>query len=150
MSTIAGGCLCGAVRYRIYGEPYHVTHCHCTSCRKVSGAAFLTLFTVRLAEVEWVGESLQIYHSSAAGERGFCPRCGSTLCYQNAASPDEIDIAAGSMDNPATLLPEHHTWWSEHLLWASPTVLAALPVHLRSRMDTLTVSTPPPTYGEDL
>jgi hypothetical protein len=150
MGVIAGGCLCGAIRYRIYGEPYHVTHCHCASCRKVSGAAFLTWFTVRAAEVEWVGDAMQVYHSSAAVERGFCPHCGSTLCYQHASDPDEIDISAGSLDNPSMLLPEHHTWWSEHVLWVAPTVLAALPIHLRSRMDKLHVPAPPPDYGEGI
>lgn len=152
MGVIGGGCLCGAVRYRIYGEPYHVTHCHCASCRKISGAAFLTWFTIRLAEVEWLGEPMQIYHSSAAVERGFCPHCGSTLCYQHASAPDEIDLTIGSLDNPSFLLPEHHTWWSEHLVWATPTVLSTLPVHLRSRMDVLSSShhTPPPSYGDGI
>ena len=35
-----GGCLCGAVRYEVRGEPVHVGRCHCTDCRKESGSAF--------------------------------------------------------------------------------------------------------------
>ena len=41
-----GGCLCGAVRYRVSGSPYHQTHCHCTLCRRASGAPFVTWFSV--------------------------------------------------------------------------------------------------------
>ena len=34
----AGGCLCGAVRYRISGPIDSV--CHCVMCRRSSGATF--------------------------------------------------------------------------------------------------------------
>ncbi len=35
-----GGCLCGAVRYEVSGEPYIAGLCHCTKCRKLTGSAF--------------------------------------------------------------------------------------------------------------
>jgi hypothetical protein len=91
-SILNGGCLCGAVRYRVHGQPFHVTHCHCVSCRKASGAAFLTWFTVRLIELEWLSEKPVYYHSSTAVQRGFCPHCGATLSYQHESDPDDIDI----------------------------------------------------------
>ena len=42
IQTIQGGCLCGAMRYEATGRPYNITHCHCTDCRRSSGAAFVT------------------------------------------------------------------------------------------------------------
>ena len=33
-----GGCMCGAVRYEASGERFSVTHCHCLSCRRHTGA----------------------------------------------------------------------------------------------------------------
>ena len=33
-----GGCLCGAVRYRISGTPVSSSVCRCRSCRPASGA----------------------------------------------------------------------------------------------------------------
>ena len=35
-----GGCLCGAIRYSVSGDPLHVRRCHCADCRKESGSAF--------------------------------------------------------------------------------------------------------------
>lgn len=131
-APLTGGCLCGAVRYRLRGQPFHVTHCHCLSCRKASGAPFVTWFSVRLIELDWLGEKPAAYHSSAAVERGFCRRCGSTLTYHHESDPDDIDITAASLDQPEILTPEHHTWWQEHIDWAHPDEQAVLPTYARN------------------
>jgi len=36
-----GGCLCGAVRYRAIAAPIRAVICHCSMCRKHSGAPVL-------------------------------------------------------------------------------------------------------------
>lgn len=129
---LSGSCLCGSIHYIVRGEPVYITHCHCVTCRKSSGAAFLTWFTARQAEVEWRGEPLAIYRSSAAVERGFCRRCGTTLTYRHESDPAEIDITLSSLNPPELLQPEHHTWWESRLNWVEPEALAALPVYARS------------------
>ncbi|HZT84533.1 MAG TPA: GFA family protein [Gaiellaceae bacterium] len=47
-----GGCLCGAVRYTVRGEPFHVGRCHCADCRKRSGGAY-TIY------VQWPREAFE-------------------------------------------------------------------------------------------
>ena len=37
---IRGSCLCGGVAFEIDGAPLWSHYCHCSRCRKVSGAAF--------------------------------------------------------------------------------------------------------------
>ncbi len=37
-SSIEGGCLCGAVRYRVNGAASYPVVCHCESCRRACGA----------------------------------------------------------------------------------------------------------------
>jgi hypothetical protein len=39
-TTRQGGCLCGALRYEISGEPLAVAVCHCPDCQVQSGSAF--------------------------------------------------------------------------------------------------------------
>ena len=34
---IAGGCLCGRVRFEIHGEIRGVVNCHCSKCRRFHG-----------------------------------------------------------------------------------------------------------------
>ena len=47
LESLTGGCLCGAVRYEISGEPVWSAHCHCRSCQKALGASFATWSKVK-------------------------------------------------------------------------------------------------------
>ena len=79
----AGGCICGAVRYEIAGEP-HVTYaCHCTDCRRQSGSAF-GLTTVIAADQLKITRGELKTHSRVAESgrtmtRYFCPECGTWI-----------------------------------------------------------------------
>lgn len=37
---LAGRCLCGAVEYRVADEFPYAANCHCSDCRRATGAAF--------------------------------------------------------------------------------------------------------------
>ncbi len=114
--AISGGCLCGDVRYRARGEALWVVHCHCRWCQQASGAAFLTYVGFRSEDLEWVEGAPTIFESSAQVERGFCSRCGSSLSF---ARPNRgnIDICAGTVDNPHDIEPEEHIFTDHQLAW---------------------------------
>ena len=115
-----GGCLCGAVRYRIDLPPLWVAHCHCSMCRRAQGAGFVTW--VGAAEDGFVLESgadvLGRYQSSAAATRSFCGRCGSPLFFQSRRWPGEIHVTLATLDDPAGLEPQAHAYWSSRAPWA--------------------------------
>ena len=53
-----GRCECGAVRYRVDGPIHDFSHCHCSQCRRLHGAAFATFAGVKLEEFSYkAGES---------------------------------------------------------------------------------------------
>ena len=106
MLEAEGGCLCGAVRYRVSGQPYHLTHCHCTLCRRAAGAPFVTWFSVPSGAFRVTrGEPIR-YRSSPEAVRGFCGRCGTQLTFQRDDTPGEVDITVCSLDDPEALTPE--------------------------------------------
>ena len=112
-----GGCLCGEVRYRAEADPFRVVHCHCATCRRLSGAAFLTFAAFRADAFTWTAGEPARYLSSPAVERGFCPRCSSTLATFEEALPDWMQVTLGSLDRPQDLRPVDHIWTDSQLPW---------------------------------
>jgi hypothetical protein len=130
---LEGGCLCGAIRYRASGPPYHLTHCHCTLCRRASGAPFVTWFSVASASFQLVQGEPRRYRSTPGAVRGFCGSCGTALTFQRDDLPGEIDITLCSLDDPEALTPEDHTYVRSRLRWVE--ICDGLPEHAVARPD---------------
>jgi len=97
-----GGCQCGAVRFRMHGQPKDVSVCHCRMCQKAFGAYYAPLVAVGDAEVSWTRGQPKRFASSNFVKRGFCGDCGTPLTYE---APDGLSLAAGAFDDPSQLPP---------------------------------------------
>ena len=122
-----GRCFCGFVRYRAVGVPFDETNCHCSICRRTSGAPFVAWFSVRRADFELLAGAPASFRSSTHGTRTFCPRCGTPLTFESASSPDEIDVTICSLDDPEGLPPRDHTQVATRLPWVDLGTLPAFP-----------------------
>ena len=118
MAERTGGCLCGAVRYRASAEPIVVTHCHCRMCQKQSGAAFVTWAAFPTKSFAFTQGTPVTHRSSAKAERTFCAACGGTLTFRHDESSHQVDVAAGSLDDPGAIAPIDHIWTSSQVGWA--------------------------------
>ena len=112
-----GGCLCGSVRYEVSGAASNLCYCHCSSCRRASGAPMVAWGTFARERFRLTRGELREFRSSAAVLRGFCAHCGSVLTYRHEARDTEIDVTLATLDEPAGLAPEMHVWVSEKLPW---------------------------------
>jgi len=116
----AGGCLCGAVRFRIGVPPLWIAHCHCSMCRRAHGAGFVTWVGV-VAErfvLESGADLLKHYQSSVAATRSFCGRCGSPLFFQSSRWPGETHVTLASLDDGTGLEPQAHAYWGARAPWS--------------------------------
>ncbi len=113
-----GGCMCGAIRFRLIGPPYEVDYCHCQSCRKHTGAPVSAFADCKRDVFELLRGEIAIYQSSPGVRRGFCAKCGSTLTYEADNLPDEIHIHIGALDRPQDFVPHGKgTFPEERLPW---------------------------------
>jgi len=116
-APLTGGCLCGAVRYRVAAEPLRVTHCHCAMCRRHGGSAFQTWLSVPAERLVFESGAPRLYRASEIAERGHCAACGTPLTFQYLAQRERISVSAGSLDHPETVQPTGHVWAHERLPW---------------------------------
>ena len=117
-----GGCVCGAVRYRVSGTPAVTSACHCRYCQRRTGSAFATLAYFDEANVRIVkGEVTEYEHRSDESGRWlrtqFCPRCGTTVTIAVEARPGMRGIALGTLDDPDSLRIERHIWVRSKRPW---------------------------------
>lgn len=116
--THRGGCHCGAVRYEVSGEPQHVALCHCSDCRKSSGAPMVAWAAFAEDQFKLVEGEPMTFNSSGSAMRSFCPKCGSGLYYRNAEYlPGIVDIQSATLDDPEALPPGAHIQTAERLGW---------------------------------
>ena len=131
MTMREGGCFCGFVRYRVEGPFTHETSCHCTICRRTSGAPFVSWFSVPASGYRLLRGEPAHFRSSDHATRSFCPRCGTPLCFRSRRSPDEIDVTTCSLDDPERLPPRDHTHARSRLAWSA--AADGLPVYPGAR-----------------
>ena len=115
---IRGACHCGACRYEIdLDELGDIANCHCTICRRTTGATLVTWATVPAARFRWVSGPPATYASSPPATRHFCPNCGAQLAFLHADWPGTIDITTATLDSPEFFAPTRHIWSTTHLPW---------------------------------
>lgn len=114
---IKGGCFCGFIRYEAADEPFDETNCHCSFCRRTTGAPFITWFSVRRSSLRFLSGTPTAFKSTTKCTRRFCPRCGTHLTFENENYPDSIDLSTCSLDDPDSVPPKYHIHTSSRLTW---------------------------------
>lgn len=121
MSTIKGGCLCGAVRYAASSDPLLSVRCYCRDCQYLSGGEPAAAVVVPASSlVVTQGEPTVFRTEADSGSRvfrSFCPACGTPLFAGNKAHPEAVAIKLGSLDDPARHPPTGQIWTASAQPW---------------------------------
>ena len=128
---LKGHCQCGQLRYEADATPFDETACHCSICRRTSGAPFVAWFSVPVNSFRITQGTPASFRSTPQGTRSFCPRCGTPLTFQSTDHPDEIDVTTCSLDDPDRLPPKDHTHVATRLPWMQ--LADGLPTHQGAR-----------------
>ena len=117
-----GGCVCGAVRYRVKNPPLRTSICHCRFCQQRTGSALGVGVYFKKDDFELLQGQLKSYEyrSDESGRwlrMEFCPGCGTTVTWTLELFPDGRGVAGGSFDDPSWLKIERHTWTRSKQRW---------------------------------
>jgi len=119
MTTITGGCLCGGVRYEVRGSFLRAGHCHCSRCRRHSGAAVGTQGRVRRTDFKLVtgADLIRVFRPEGGAVKAFCSVCGSSLFGGTWPDGPEVSIRLGSVDGDPGIRPQYHTFVGSRAPW---------------------------------
>ncbi len=117
----AGGCQCGAVRYRIQAEPSTIYICHCRDCQKQSSSAFGMSLTVPTDSVKIIKGTMKEWRRAADSGAEvfcrFCADCGTRLFHGKDSRPEFINVKPGTLDDPDWLTPVAEVWTKRRQPW---------------------------------
>lgn len=118
-----GSCLCGEVVFEVVEPIPALYQCHCSLCRKQTGATSNTAMVVHTIQVHWIsGQHLvSTYNRSSGFRSNFCTQCGSPV-------PNQIGNS-------------NFTWVPAGLLEATQGLRVAAHLHTDSRADWETLPT---------
>jgi len=113
-----GKCLCGGVQFEVRDPPRKLYQCHCSLCRKQSGAASNAAFIVRSEQLTWLtGQELVSSHVKPTGFRSdFCRICGSPVP-NPLRSTSFVWVPVGLFDEPTALSIAMHLFVGSKASW---------------------------------
>ena len=123
LGTGEGGCACGAIRYRVEGDPEFTFNCHCRKCQRATGSGHAAAFAVPLARIHLTGELRYHAQSSDSGARtfsGFCGACGSPIASRTERFPERLYVLAASLDDSSAFTPGFAIFAEAATRWDPP------------------------------
>ena len=110
VAATQGGCLCDAVRFEL-AEPFEaVVHCHCTSCKKLSGGGGTTSGRIATDAIRIIAgqELLRTFQPADGKAKTFCSVCGSNLFGAGWPQAEASAVRLTALDDAAGQLPQAH------------------------------------------
>ncbi|MBU2877054.1 GFA family protein [Aliiglaciecola lipolytica] len=118
MKNITGSCVCGKVAFSVADQFVYAGYCHCSMCRKSSGAAGTAIGGIpkNLFSITKGQDHIKRFNRSAESISYFCENCGSTL-YGEKPSIHMVHVRYGALNDSPTLLPQAHMHVSSKADW---------------------------------
>ena len=113
---LAGECLCRAVRYAVADEFAYALICHCSNCRRTTGAAFKPFAGIAREKLSVTrgNDDLMTYGETA--HDAHCRRCGSLL-YSVVREGAFVHVAMGTLIDDPSIRPTAHIFVGSKAPW---------------------------------
>ena len=114
---LAGGCLCGAVRYEVDDAFRYAVNCHCSDCRRATGSAFKPFAGIGSEALTLTaGADTVMRYGGDAAHDVHCRACGSLL-YSLLDHGARIHLAMGTLAEAPSIRPGAHIFVGSKAPW---------------------------------
>ena len=126
--TLAGSCLCEAMRYEVANAFAYALNCHCSQCRRATGAPFKPFAGIareKLRLTQGAGNRL-VWGDEARSHDVRCRTCGSFL-YSIVRDNAFAHVVMGTLRDQPAIRPTAHIFVGSKAPWF--TITDNLPQH---------------------
>ena len=124
---LKGKCLCGYVEYRVEDEFKYAVNCHCSNCRRATGAAFKPLAGIESAKLTLTqGTDQLLTYGKDADQDTHCGKCGSLL-FSTVRQGEYVHVTLGTLEDAPSIRPTAHIFVGSKAPWF--TITDKLPQH---------------------
>ncbi|MDO6478464.1 GFA family protein [Shimia thalassica] len=114
---ITGRCYCGAVSFTSPTGPLTVAYCHCSDCRRWTGAPAAAFAAFDVKELKTSPTQGQGVSHHPGVTRWNCQNCGSPLMATFDYLPDQVYVPLGLIDQADNLPPRIHCHAESAFSW---------------------------------
>jgi hypothetical protein len=115
--SLIGKCLCGAVQYEVEDQFRYALNCHCSNCRRTTGAAFKSFAGIERIKLRLIcgADRLMIYGEESAHD-AHCGTCGSLL-YSVVQDAQFVHVTLGTLIDSPSIRPSAHIFVGSKAPW---------------------------------
>lgn len=115
---LAGGCLCGAVRFEVTESLESAGYCHCTRCQRRTGTAASAQARVAAGSLRVLAgeEHVRCWQPDDGYAKCFCRLCGGALWSRHPEDETRISVRLGAFDSDPGIRPSYR----QYVAYAAP------------------------------
>ena len=115
--TLTGSCFCRAVQYAVADEFAYAVNCHCSNCRRTTGAAFKPIAGIPRDRFRVTrGENNLLVYGEPTGNDTHCATCGSLL-FSVVRDGAFVHIPMGTLIDTPAIRPDKHIFVGSKAPW---------------------------------
>ncbi len=126
MTAAAASCYCGTIGASLDLAEAGALHCHCSQCRRLSGAAFSTWLNLPKAgfRIDAGADDLSVFAVTDNSTRHFCRHCGAHVYSTDSRAPDIVGLPLGIVTGDGLPQPNMHYYFDSGVSWCDVALTA--------------------------
>jgi hypothetical protein len=115
--VLIGTCFCRAVRYQVADAFLYALNCHCSNCRRTTGAAFKPFAGIERDKLTVTdGAKDLLIYGQDDNHDAHCKRCGSLL-FSVVREGAFVHVALGTLVDTPSIRPSAHIFVGSKAPW---------------------------------
>ena len=116
-----GSCYCQAIQFEFQLPVREVFHCHCNTCRRLSGADYTTWVVIPVEKFRLLSgvDKMAEFDINENSSKYFCSKCGISVYVKDSRYPGVYGVLRGTIDCQELPKPTSHCFVDHKASWVT-------------------------------